>query len=191
MGVLYLIYYSIFSKYAHFSGDYVVTIEEKNKAIILLAYVNWRCMSNGKSRVCVRMVGHNLEPSYTETSKDQMSIIEIPLSDPPLCFSCCPFKGDLLVGCKNKLVLFCLKPLVISQDLIALDFERSLIVHVKNVTPEEVAFCAGYLAITTELEILILKLEPSEKMTDYDRQHISGFLLPKKTNAGNYGFQSL
>ncbi|KAL8187860.1 UNVERIFIED_CONTAM: hypothetical protein K2H54_057212 [Gekko kuhli] len=98
------------------AGDYVVTIEEKNKAIFLRAYVNWR--------------------------------------------------GDLLVGCKNKLVLFCLKQLVVSQDLTILDFERSLILHIQNVTPAEVAFCAGYVAITAELEVLILKLEPSEKAAD-------------------------
>lgn len=144
----------------------MVTIEEKNKAIFLRAYVNWRCLSAGSARVCVRMLGHHPHASYSEASKEQMSIIEMPLSDPPLCFSCCPLKGDLLVGCNNKLVLFCLKQLVVSQDLTILDFERSLILHIPNVTPAEVAFCAGYVAITAELEVLILKLEPSEKAAD-------------------------
>lgn len=140
------------------AGDYLVTIEEKSKATFLRAYVNWRFMSAGSSRVCVRMVGHKMEESYTETLKDQMSIVEMALSDPPLCISCCPVNGDLLVGCKNKLVMFRLKYLVISQNLRVLDFERSLILHIDNFIPAEVAFCARHIAITTELDVLILKL---------------------------------
>ncbi|KFV68785.1 Hermansky-Pudlak syndrome 3 protein, partial [Dryobates pubescens] len=123
------------------AGDYLVTIEEKSKATFLRAYMNWRCMSAGSSRVCVRMVGHKLEESYSETLKEQMSIVEMPLSDPPLCISCCPVNGDLLVGCKNKLVLFRLKYLMMHQSLTVLDFERSLILHMEK------------------LEVLILKLE--------------------------------
>lgn len=135
-----------------------MTIEEKSKATFLRAYVNWRFMSAGSSRVCVRMVGHKMEESYTETLKEQMSIVEMALSDPPLCISCCPVNGDLLVGCKNKLVMFRLKYLVISQNLRVLDFERSLILHIDNFIPAEVAFCARHIAITTELDVLILKL---------------------------------
>ncbi|KAI6063290.1 Hermansky-Pudlak syndrome 3 protein [Aix galericulata] len=141
------------------AGDYLVTIEEKSKATFLRAYMNWRCMSAGSSRVCVRMVGHKMEESYSETLKEQMSIVEMPLSDPPLCVSCCPVNGDLLVGCKNKLVMFCLKYLVINQNLTVLDFERTLILHIDNFIPAEVAFCARHIAITTELDVLILKLE--------------------------------
>uniref|UniRef100_A0A663M8X8 HPS3 biogenesis of lysosomal organelles complex 2 subunit 1 n=1 Tax=Athene cunicularia TaxID=194338 RepID=A0A663M8X8_ATHCN len=132
---------------------------EKSKATFLRAYTNWRCMSAGSSRVCVRMVGHKMEESYSETLKEQMSIVEMPLSDPPLCVSCCPVNGDLLVGCKNKLVMFCLKYLVINQNLTVLDFERSLILHTDNLIPTEVAFCARHIVVTTELEVLILKLE--------------------------------
>lgn len=55
---------------------------------------------------------------------------------------------------------------MVSQDLTILDFERSLILHVQNVTPAEVAFCAGYVAVTAELEVLILKLGLSEKAAD-------------------------
>ncbi|KFZ57278.1 Hermansky-Pudlak syndrome 3 protein, partial [Podiceps cristatus] len=132
-------------------GDYLVTIEEKSKATFLRAYVNWRCMSAGSSRVCVRMVGHKMEESYSENLKEQMSVVEMPLSDPPLCISCCPVNGDLLVGCKNKLVMFCLKYLVINQNLTLLDFERSLILHIDNLNP-------AHIAITTELDVLILKL---------------------------------
>ncbi|KFW62315.1 Hermansky-Pudlak syndrome 3 protein, partial [Pygoscelis adeliae] len=140
-------------------GDYLVTIEEKSKATFLRAYMNWRCMSAGSSRVCVRMVGHKMEESYGETLKEQMSIVEMPLSDPPLCISCCPVNGDLLVGCKNKLVMFCLKYLVINQNLTVLDFERSLILHIDNLI-------AGHIAITTELDVLILKLELVQQSAD-------------------------
>ncbi|NXE76184.1 HPS3 protein, partial [Cochlearius cochlearius] len=152
------------------AGDYLVTIEEKSKATFLRAYVNWRCMSAGSARVCVRMVGHKMEESYSETLKEQMSIVEMPLSDPPLCISCCPVNGDLLVGCKNKLVLFCLKYLVINQNLTVLDFERSLILHIDNLIPAEVAFCARHIAITTELDVLILKLELVQQIADRTEQ---------------------
>ncbi|XP_040469620.1 Hermansky-Pudlak syndrome 3 protein isoform X2 [Falco naumanni] len=148
------------------AGDYLVTIEEKSKATYLRAYMNWRCMSAGSSRVCVRMVGHKMEESYSETLKEQMSVVEMPLSDPPLCVSCCPVNGDLLVGCKNKLVMFCLKYLFINQNLTVLDFERSLILHFDNVIPTEVAFCARHIAVTTELDVLILKLELVQQSTD-------------------------
>ncbi|XP_074009999.1 BLOC-2 complex member HPS3 isoform X1 [Numenius arquata] len=152
------------------AGDYLVTIEEKSKATFLRAYVNWRCMSAGSSRVCVRMVGHKMEESYSETLKEQMSIVEMPLSDPPLCVSCCPVSGDLLVGCKNKLVMFCLKYLVINQNLTVLDFERSLILHIDNLIPAEVAFCARHIAVTTELDVLILKLELVQQSADRTEQ---------------------
>ncbi|KFV76297.1 Hermansky-Pudlak syndrome 3 protein, partial [Struthio camelus australis] len=152
------------------SGDYLVTIEEKNKATFLRAYTNWRCMSAGSSRVCVRMVGHKMEESYGETLKEQMAIVEMPLSDPPLCVSCCPVDGNLLVGCKNKLVMFCLKYVVVNQNLTVLDFERSLILHVDNVIPAEVAFCARHIAITTELDVLILKLELAQQGADNSGQ---------------------
>ncbi|XP_063196158.1 BLOC-2 complex member HPS3 isoform X2 [Chroicocephalus ridibundus] len=127
-------------------------------------------MSAGSSRVCVRMVGHKMEESYSETLKEQMSIVEMPLSDPPLCISCCPVNGDLLVGCKNKLVMFCLKYLVINENLTVLDFERSLILHIDNFIPAEVAFCARHIAVTTELDVLILKLELVEQSADRTEQ---------------------
>lgn len=165
-----------------------MTIEEKNKATFLRAYMNWRCMSTGNTRVCVRMVGHKMEESYSESSKVQMSIVEMPLSDPPLCISCCPVNGDLLVGCKNKLVMFCLKYHVINQDLTVLDFELSLILHIDNVTPTEVAFCAGYIALTTELDVLILKLEPVQKGADNTELCADKVKAPEKlVDEGKYG----
>ncbi|NWI86262.1 HPS3 protein, partial [Pitta sordida] len=166
------------------NGDYLVTIEEKSKATFLRAYMNWRCMSAGSSRVCVRMVGHKMEESYSETLKDQMSVVEMPLSDPPLCMSCCPVNGDLLVGCKNKLVMFCLKYLVINQNLTVLDFERSLILHIDNFIPAEVAFCAGHIAITTELDVLILKLELVQQSADRTEPCAQEVSAPEKTVDG-------
>ncbi|XP_043850814.1 Hermansky-Pudlak syndrome 3 protein isoform X2 [Dromiciops gliroides] len=144
-------------------GDYLVTIEEKNKATFLRAYVNWRSRTTENSRVCIRMVGHRVEGCFREASKDQMSIIEIPLSEPPLCVSCCPVTGDLLVGCINKLVLFSLKWQVISEAFSMLDFERSLVIHIENILPVEISFCAAYIAVMTDLEVLILRLESAPK----------------------------
>ncbi|KAM5291835.1 BLOC-2 complex member HPS3 [Ctenodactylus gundi] len=141
------------------AGDYLVAIEEKNKATFLRAYVNWRSKKTENSRVCIRMVGHNVDTPFSETFRDQMSIIEMPLAEAPLCMSCCPVKGDLLVGCTNKLVLFSLTYRVINEKLSVLDFERSLIIHVDNVIPVEISFCAGYVAVMSDLEVLILKLE--------------------------------
>ncbi|NXX68988.1 HPS3 protein, partial [Spizella passerina] len=165
-------------------GDYLVTIEEKSKATFLRAYMNWRCMSAGSSRVCVRMVGHKMEESYSEALKEQMSVVEMPLSDPPLCISCCPVNGDLLVGCKNKLVIFCLKYRIINQNLTVLDFERSLILHIDNLIPAEVAFCARHIAITTELDVLILKLELVQQSADRTEQCAQGVSAPEKAMDG-------
>ncbi|XP_030911204.1 Hermansky-Pudlak syndrome 3 protein isoform X2 [Geospiza fortis] len=146
--------------------------------------MNWRCMSAGSSRVCVRMVGHKMEESYSEALKEQMSVVEMPLSDPPLCISCCPVNGDLLVGCKNKLVIFCLKYRVINQNLTVLDFERSLILHIDNLIPAEVAFCARHIAITTELDVLILKLELVQQSADRTEQCARGVSAPEKAVDG-------
>ncbi|KAM9036435.1 Hermansky-Pudlak syndrome 3 protein [Sarcophilus harrisii] len=145
------------------AGDYLVTIEEKNKATFLRAYVNWRSKTTENSRVCIRMVGHGVEGCFREASKDQMSIIEIPLSEPPLCISSCPITGDLLVGCNNKLVLFSLKWQVVHEGFSILDFERSLVIHIDSILPIEISFCAGYIAVISDLEVLILRLEFTPK----------------------------
>ncbi|XP_056235399.1 Hermansky-Pudlak syndrome 3 protein isoform X2 [Seriola aureovittata] len=53
-----------------------------------------------------------------------------------------------------------------NQNFSALDFERSVIVHVPKITPKQVALCVGYVAVQAELEVLVLKLEtPSESKT--------------------------
>lgn len=155
-------------------GDYLVTIEEKNKVATLRTYLNWRCKSTGNSRVSVRMLGLKLEAPYSGASRDQMEIVELPLSDPPLCISCCPVQGDLLVGCRNKLVLFALKHLMAATDLEVLDFERSLILHTV-VTPLQVAFCAGYVSFLAEFEVAIFQIVQGS-------EEISNTALPNVNN---------
>ncbi|XP_032029700.1 BLOC-2 complex member HPS3 isoform X2 [Hylobates moloch] len=158
------------------AGDYLVAIEEKNKATFLRAYVNWRNKRTENSRVCIRMIGHNVEGPFSKAFRDQMYIIEMPLSEAPLCISCCPVKGDLLVGCTNKLVLFSLKYQIINEEFSLLDFERSLIIHIGNITPVEISFCVGYVAVMSDLEVLILKLESGPKNGERVHHH------PHKTN---------
>ncbi|XP_045395396.1 Hermansky-Pudlak syndrome 3 protein isoform X1 [Lemur catta] len=158
------------------AGDYLVAIEEKNKATFLRAYVNWRSKRTENSRVCIRMVGHNVETPFSENLRDQMSIIEMPLSEAPLCISCCPVKGDILVGCTNMLVLFSLKYQIINEEFSILDFERSLIIHVDNITPVEISFCVGYVGVMSDLEVLILKLESDPKNGERVNHH------PRKTS---------
>lgn len=159
-----------------FLGDYLVAIEEKSKTTFLRAYMNWRNTRIENSRVCIRMVGHSVEAPFCESFRDQMSIIEMPLSEAPLCISCCPVKGDLLVGCPNKLVLFTLKYCIISEDVSVLDFERSLIIHIDNIIPVEISFCVGYVAVMSDLEVLILKLESEPTNGERVKHH------PQKTN---------
>ncbi|XP_067851103.1 Hermansky-Pudlak syndrome 3 protein [Heptranchias perlo] len=151
-------------------GDYLATIEVKSKVLSLRAYLNWRrCQAQGKSRVGIRMVGHVLEASFKGAPKDQMEIVEMPLSDPPVSVSCCPLKGDLMVGCQNKVVLFRLKEEMLDGECPVLDFERFLIVHV-SLNLLEVAFCDGCVAMITDLEVLVLKLEHAHQVESKGRQ---------------------
>ncbi|CAI5637056.1 unnamed protein product [Oreochromis niloticus] len=175
-------------------GDYLVTIEEKNNATYLRAYTNWRYQAEEKARVGVRLLGHLLGGASVWGGV-QMEIIEIPLSERPIAMSCCPVRGDLLVGSENTLVLFTLRQhnqqnlenqslqsswpntrqrcgqsqaqsSSSSQNLSVLDFERSVILHLPKITPKQVALCDTYVAVQGELEVLILKLdETSEPQT--------------------------
>ncbi|XP_064186263.1 Hermansky-Pudlak syndrome 3 protein isoform X1 [Anguilla rostrata] len=141
-------------------GDYLVTIEEKNRATYLRAYTNWRYQAVEKTRVGVRLLGHFLRASsFRGAPKEQMEIIEIPLVEPPLCVACCAVTGDLLVGCAKSLVIFSLRRQALSERLSVLDFERFLILHVPGWTPTQVALCAGFVALQMELEVLVVKLE--------------------------------
>ncbi|XP_053455641.1 BLOC-2 complex member HPS3 isoform X2 [Nycticebus coucang] len=166
------------------AGDYLVAIEEKNKATFLRVYVNWRSKRTENSRVCIRMVGHNVEASFREAFRDQMSIVEMPLSEAPLCLSCCPVKGDLLVGCTNKLVLFSLKRHIVDEEFSMLDFERSLIIHVDNITPVEISYCVGHVGVMSDLEVLILKLESDAKIAERVNHHPRKSSNPVKQTEG-------
>ncbi|XP_068613590.1 BLOC-2 complex member HPS3-like [Brachionichthys hirsutus] len=162
-------------------GDYLVTIEEKNSATYLRVYTNWRHQAEERARVGVRLLGHLLRGGSMRGGA-QMEIIEIPLSERPVAVACCAVTGDLLVGCGNTLVLFTLRrqnqnSLQIlqgagpgahqnpgpSQTVSILDFERSVILHLSELTPKQVALCDSYVAMQTELEVLVLKLEASSE----------------------------
>ncbi|CAB1323821.1 unnamed protein product [Coregonus sp. 'balchen'] len=170
-------------------GDYLVTIEEKNNATYLRAYTNWRYQAAEKTRVSVRLLGHFLRGSSLRGApKEQMEIIEIPLFERPLCVACCGVTGDLLVGCPKSLVLFSLKRQALNDKLSILDFERCLILHLPGLLPQQVAICAGYIALQVELEVLVVKLErlpgaaPTQKSTDKKPQDHS--LVPKDMITG-------
>ncbi|XP_037325345.2 Hermansky-Pudlak syndrome 3 protein isoform X3 [Pungitius pungitius] len=170
-------------------GDYLVTIEEKNCATYLRAYTNWRYQAEGKARVGVRLLGHLLRGASVRGGV-QMEIIEIPLSERPVAVACCPVTGDLLVGCENTLVLFTLRrqnqqSQNQSQQMVQstwtnsqqrssqgqimdsnpnfLDFERSVILHLSQMNPKQVALCGEYVAVQGELEVLVVKLETSSE----------------------------
>lgn len=120
--------FDVFPLLSH-SGDYLVTIEEKNDATYLRAYTNWRFQvqsdrfySSGsvkycvhlstqaeeRARVGVRLLGHLLRGASLRSGV-QTEIIEIPLSERPVAVACCPITGDLLVACETTLVLFTLR----------------------------------------------------------------------------------
>lgn len=116
----------------------------------------------------VRLLGHFLRGSASMRGipKEQMEIIEIPLFETPLCLACCPVSGDLLVGCAKTLVLFTLRRQTLSDRLSVLDFERLLILHTKGWTPSQLSLCGGYVAMHSDLEVLVLQLEkPQFEMT--------------------------
>ncbi|XP_072263990.1 BLOC-2 complex member HPS3 isoform X2 [Pyxicephalus adspersus] len=103
------------------------------------------------------MVGLQPDTLSTASSKDQMEIIEMPLSENPLRLSCCPMRGDLLVGCKSKLVVFSMKYISI-HGIPVLDFDRSMVLHISGIVPVEVYFCANFISIMSELEVLVFRM---------------------------------
>uniref|UniRef100_A0A673VKA7 HPS3 biogenesis of lysosomal organelles complex 2 subunit 1 n=1 Tax=Salmo trutta TaxID=8032 RepID=A0A673VKA7_SALTR len=164
-------------------GDYLVTIEEKNNVTYLRTYTNWRYQVAEKTRVGVRLLGHFLRGSSMRGApKEQMEIIEIPLFERPLCVACCGVTGDLLVGCPKSLVLFSLKRQALNDKLSILDFERCLILHLPGLSPQQVAICAGYIALQADLEVLVVKLErhpgsaPTQKSADKKKEGLAGHL---------------
>lgn len=80
------------------------------------------------------------------------------------------------MGCAKSLVIFSLKRQTLSEQLSVLDFERVLILHIQGWSPSQVAFCAGYIALQTELEVLVVKLTPQQKSSQTAEQHV---LLPE------------
>lgn len=56
------------------------------------------------------------------------------------------------------------------------DFDRSLIIHIDNITPVEISTCVGYVAVMSDLEVLILKLESDPTNGEKVKHH------PQKTN---------
>lgn len=155
-----------------FLGDYLVTIEEKNGATYLRAYTNWRYQAAEKKRVGVRLLGHLMRgPVLHGTPKEQMEIVEIPLSETPLCTACCSITGALLVACAKSLVLFGLKRQSLSDQVDALDFERLLILYFSGWSPLQVALCGVYVALQTELEVLVVKLENLERRRTSNEEH--------------------
>ncbi|KAM7387706.1 hypothetical protein PAMP_023927 [Pampus punctatissimus] len=198
-------------------GDYLVTIEEKNSGTYLRAYTNWRYQAEEKARVGVRLLGHLLRGASLRGGV-QMEIIEIPMSERPVAVACCSVTGDLLVGCHKTLVLFTLKrqnqqnlqslqslasntqqsssqsqgqTSSSNQNLSFLDFERSVILHLPGTKPKQVALCGGYVAVQSELEVLVLKLDASSepktleessdshKNADYLEDQADFLLLPR------------
>lgn len=149
-----------------------MTIEEKNSATYLRVYTNWRFQAAEKRRVGVRLLGHLMRgPALHGTPKEQMEIVEIPLSETPICTACCSITGALLVACAKTLVLFGLKRQSLSDHLEVLDFERLLILHISGWSPLQVALCGGYVALQTELEVLVVKLESLGQSCESDEEH--------------------
>lgn len=189
-------------------GDYLVTTEEKNSATYVRAYTNWRYQAEEKARVGVRLLGHLLRGASLHGGI-QMEIIEIPMSERPVAVACCSVTGDLLVACENALILFNLRnqqrvgvcnstpgnQQISNQgpecsNVAALDFDRSVILHLSTIKPKKVALCAGYIALQSELEALVLKLEnscevtaaketPNELASDDAEEQTDFFVLPR------------
>lgn len=80
------------------------------------------------------------------------------------------------MGSAKSLVVFSLKRQTLSEQLSVLDFERVLILHIQGWSPSQVAFCAGYLALQTELEVLVIKLVQRQKSGQTAEEHA---LLPE------------
>ena len=82
------------------------------------------------------------------------------------------------------LVLFSLKYQIINEEFSILDFERSLVIHIDNITPAEISFCVGYVAVMSELEVLIVKLESDPKNRKSVNHHPHKTTNPTKQAEG-------
>ncbi|XP_071342477.1 BLOC-2 complex member HPS3 isoform X2 [Trachinotus anak] len=177
-------------------GDYLVTIEEKNSATYLRAYTNWRYQAEEKARVGVRLLGHLLRGASVRGGVQmeiiEIPLSERPVAvaccsvTGDLLVGCENTLVLFTLRRQNQQNLNQSQQNLQSpspnaqqtssqsqgqtssstQNFSALDFERSVIVHVPKITPKQVALCGGYVAVQAELEVLVLKLEtPSDPKT--------------------------
>uniref|UniRef100_W5M0H8 HPS3 biogenesis of lysosomal organelles complex 2 subunit 1 n=1 Tax=Lepisosteus oculatus TaxID=7918 RepID=W5M0H8_LEPOC len=160
------------------TGDYLVTIEEKNQATYLRAYTNWRHQAAERTRVGVRLLGHFLRgPSVRAAPREQMEIIEIPLREPPACVACCGATGGLLVGCADSAVVFGLRGQALGEQRAVLDFERVLVLHTPGWTASRAALCGDHVALQRDLDVLVVRLRRLRPRPDRA-------LVPADTAAG-------
>ncbi|XP_068175639.1 BLOC-2 complex member HPS3 [Antennarius striatus] len=194
-------------------GDYLVTIEEKNGATHLRAYTNWRHQAEEKARVGVRLLGHLLRGASMRGGAQmeiiEIPLSERPVAvaccsiTGDLLVGCDDTLVLFTLRRQNQQSLQILQgswpnthqnpapgpgpgPVQTStsnQNLSILDFERSVILHLSDVKPKQVALCDGFVAVETELEVLVLKLEASsepevqEESSDTNQDDQTDFLL--------------
>ncbi|XP_041647850.1 Hermansky-Pudlak syndrome 3 protein isoform X6 [Cheilinus undulatus] len=174
-------------------GDYLVTIEEKNNATYLRAYTNWRYQAEEKARVGVRLLGHLLRGASVRGGLQmeiiEIPLSERPVAvaccsvTGDLLVGCENTLVLFTLRRQNQQSLNQSQQIVQStwpnaqqsssqnqgqtstsnQTISILDFERSVILHLPIIKPKQVSLCAGYVAVRTELEVLVLKLDASSE----------------------------
>ncbi|XP_074523944.1 BLOC-2 complex member HPS3 isoform X2 [Halichoeres trimaculatus] len=179
-------------------GDYLVTIEEKNSATYLRAYTNWRYQAEEKARVGVRLLGHLLRGASVRGGVQmeiiEIPLSERPVAvaccsvTGDLLVGCENTLVLFTLRRQNQQSLNQSQQIVQStwpnaqqsssqsqgqpsssnQTVSILDFERSVILHLPIIKPKQVSLCAGYVAVRTELEVLVLKLEASTESQTLD-----------------------
>ncbi|XP_040897116.1 Hermansky-Pudlak syndrome 3 protein isoform X2 [Toxotes jaculatrix] len=196
-------------------GDYLVTIEEKNSATYLRAYTNWRYQAEEKARVGVRLLGHLLRGASVRGGVQmeiiEIPLSEHPVAvaccsvTGDLLVGCENTLVLFTLRRQNQQNLNQSQQNLQStspntqqsssqnqgqtstsnQDFSILDFERSVIVHIPKMTPKQVALCVGYVAVQTELEALVLKLDASSEHKTLDSStdtHKSAVHLEEQTD---------
>nr|XP_046247372.1 Hermansky-Pudlak syndrome 3 protein isoform X2 [Scatophagus argus] len=189
-------------------GDYLVTIEEKNSATYLRAYTNWRFQAEEKARVGVRLLGHLLRGASVRGSVQmeiiEIPLSERPVAvaccsvTGDLLVGCENTLVLFTLRKQNQQSLSQSQQIIQStwpntqqssshsqaqtstsnQNVSVLDFERSVILHLPQIKPKQVALCAGYVAVQAELEVLVLKLDASlepitlEESSDTKKDHL-------------------
>ncbi|XP_051233948.1 Hermansky-Pudlak syndrome 3 protein isoform X3 [Dicentrarchus labrax] len=174
-------------------GDYLVTIEEKNSATYLRIYTNWRYQAEEKARVGVRLLGHLLRGASVRGGVQmeiiEIPLSERPVAvaccsvTGDLLVGCENTLVLFTLRRQNQQSLNQSQQILQStwpntqqsssqsqgqtsssnQNVSILDFERSVILHLPKIKPKRVALCGGYVAVQTELEVLVLKLDESSE----------------------------